>query len=58
MMALISSSTPLGQLVKEQADWFKESKFGLWEATIQSEAPVSISGLLFSMNNANINILK
>jgi len=58
MTAFIGSSIPLGRLVKEQADWFKESKFGLWEATIQSEAPVSVGWLLFSMNNTNINILK
>jgi len=57
-MALIGSSIPLGWLVKEQADWFKELKFGLWEATIQSEAPVSVGWLLFSTNNTNIDILK
>jgi len=56
--ALIGSSIPLGQIVKEQADWFKESKFGLWEVTIQTEAPVSVGWLLFSMNNTNTDILK
>jgi len=38
--ALIVCSMPLSKLLKEPGDWFKESKFGLWEATIQTEAPV------------------
>jgi len=58
MTALISSSILLGRLVKKQADWFKESKFVLWEATIQTEAPVSVGWLLFAMNNTNTDILK
>jgi len=57
-MALIGSSIRLGRLVKKQADWFKESKFVLWEATIQTEAPVSVGWLLFAMNNTNTDILK
>jgi len=57
-MALIGSSIPLSRIVKEQANWFKESKYGLWEATIQTEAPVSVGWLLFSMNNTNTDILK
>jgi len=44
--------------VKEQADWFKESKFRLWEATTQTEAPASVGWLLFSTNNTNTDILK
>jgi len=56
--ALIGSSIPLGQIVKEQANWFKESKFRLWEATIQTEAPVSVGWLLFFTNNTNTDILK
>ncbi len=55
---LIGSSILLGQIVKEQAKWFKESKFGLWEVTIQTEAPVSVGWLLFSTNNTNTDILK
>jgi len=56
--ALISSSIPLGCILKEQGDWFKESKFGLWEATIQTKVPVSVGWLLFSTNNTNTDILK
>jgi len=56
--ALIGSSIPLGQIVKEQAKWFKESKFGLWEVTIQTEAPVSVGWLLFSTNNTITDILR
>jgi len=56
--ALIGSSIPLGRIMKEQGDWFKESKFGLWEATIQTKVPVSVGWLLFSTNNTNTDILK
>jgi len=56
--ALIGSSIPLGRLMKEQNEWFKESCFGLWESTIHMEAPVSVSWLLFSTNNTYTDILK
>jgi len=42
--ALIGSSVPLGQIVKEQGDWFKESKFGLWEGNYPNRSP-SLSGV-------------
>jgi len=44
--------------MKAQSNWFKESRFGLWEANIQTEAPVSVGWLLFSMNNISTKILK
>ena len=56
--ALIGCSIPLGRIMKEQSGWFKETRFGLWEATIQTESPVSVGWLLFSMNNTNTEILK
>jgi len=56
--ALIGTSIPLGWATKVQSDWFKESRFGLSEANIQTEAPVSVGWLLFSMNNINTEILK
>jgi len=49
---------PLGQIMKAQCDWFKETRFGLWEANIQTEALVSVGWLLFSTNNINTEILK
>jgi len=36
----------------------RETRFGLWEATIQTESPVSIGWLLFSTNFTNTDILK
>jgi len=39
--ALIGGSILLGRLLKERIDWFKESKYSLWEVMIQMEAPVS-----------------
>jgi len=54
---LIGCSMPLGKIIKEQNAWFK-NRYGLWEATIQAESPVSVGWLLFSMNNMNTEILK
>ncbi len=56
--ASIGCSIPLGWIMKEQSGWFKETRFGLWEATIQTEFPVSVGWLLFSTNNTNTEILK
>jgi len=56
--ALIGCSIPLGKIMKEQSNWFKESRFGLWDVTIQTESPVSVSWLLFLTNNMNTEILK
>jgi len=39
-------------------DWFKETRYKLWKANIQTEALVSIEWLLFSTNNIITNILK
>jgi len=44
--------------MKEQNAWFKETRYGLWEATIQTESPISVGWLLFSTNNTNTEILK
>ncbi len=57
-LALISTSIPLGRIMKAQSDWFKELRFRLWEANIQTEAPMSVGWLLFWMNNINMEILK
>jgi len=46
------------KFMKELGDWFKETKFGLWEANIQMEAPVLVGWLLFSTNNTNTDIFK
>ena len=56
--ALLGCSVPLGKIMKEHNDWFRETCFGLWEATIQTKAPVSIGWLLFSTNNTNMDLLK
>jgi len=57
-MALLGCSIPLGKIMKEHNNWFRETRFGLWEATIQMEAPVSARWLLFSTNMTNTDILK
>jgi len=57
-MALLGCSIPLGKIMKENNDWFQETRFRLWEATIQTKAPVLIGWLLFSANNTNTDILK
>jgi len=44
--------------MKMQMDWFKEMQYGIWEANIQTEAPVSVSWLLFLTNNINTDIQK
>jgi len=44
--------------MKENSDWFRETRFGLWEATIQTQSPVSVGWLLFSTNSTNTEILK
>jgi len=58
MMALIGISIPLGKIMKENNDWFRETRFGLWEAMIQTESPLSVGWLLFSTNTTNTDILK
>jgi len=32
--ALIRSSIPLGKIMKENNDWLRKTRYGLWEATI------------------------
>jgi len=56
--ALLGCSVLLGKIMKEHNDWFRETRISLWEATIQTEAPVSIGWLLFSTNNTNTDLLK
>jgi len=55
---LISTSLPLRKIMKAQSDWFKETRFGLREVSIQTESPVSVGWLLFSINNINMDVLK
>jgi len=57
-MALIGTSVPLGKIMKEHKDWFRETRFGLWDAMIQTESPVSVGWLLFSTNMTNTKILE
>jgi len=57
-MVLVGMSLPLGKITKAPSDWFKETWYGIWEASIQTEAPVSVGWLLFSTNNINTDILK
>jgi len=58
MTVLIGTSMPLGRIMKAQSNWFKETRFGLWEVNIQTEAPILVGWLLFSTNNINTEILK
>jgi len=57
-MTSLLGSVPFGKIMMEKGDWFRESKFDLWEATIQMDAPVSVGWLLFSTNTINTTILK
>jgi len=57
-MALVGMSILLGEIMKMQMDWSKETQYGIWEANIQTEAPVSVGWLLFLTNNINTDILK
>jgi len=43
-------SVPLPKLLKSLGNWFHEMRCGLWHAMIQSECPVLVRWLLFSMN--------
>jgi len=58
MMVLLGCSIPLGKIMKENNNWFRETRFSLQEATIQMEAPVLVGWLLFSTNTTNTDILK
>jgi len=57
-MALLGCSILLGKIMKENNNWFRETRFGLWEATIQMEALVLVGWLLFLTNTTNTDILK
>jgi len=57
-MVLISCSSPLSKIMKENGNSFQEAHFGMWEADIQTGTPVSIGWLLFSTNNTNMMVLK
>jgi len=57
-MALVGMSIPLGKIMKAQSEWLKETRYGIWEANIQTEVLVSIGWLLFSTNNINTAILQ
>jgi len=57
-MVLISCSSPLSKIMKENGDWFWETRFGMWEVDIQTEAPISIGWLHFSTNTTNMMVLK
>jgi len=50
MAILIGLSMPFVMFIKKLSPWCKEKKFGLWEASLQSEKLVSIGWLLFLMN--------
>jgi len=50
MTLLISLSMPFVTFIKKLSPWCKEKKYGLWEASLQSEKPTSIGWLLFSTN--------
>jgi len=47
---LLGLSTPFVTFIKKLSPWCKEKKYGLWEASLQSEKPTSIGWLLFSTN--------
>jgi len=50
MALLLGLSTPFVTFIKKLSPWCKEKKYGLWEASLQSEHPMSIGWLLFSTN--------
>jgi len=55
---LIGLSMPFILFIKKLSPWCKQKKFGLWEASLQSEKPVSIGWLLFSTNSMDLVLFK
>jgi len=55
---LIGLSSPFVTFIKKLSPWCKEKKYGLWEASLQSEKPTSIGWLLFSTNTMDTIPLK
>jgi len=55
---LIGLSTPFVTFIKKLSLWCKEKKYGLWEASLQSEKPTSLGWLLFSTNTMDVLSLK
>jgi len=55
---LIGLSMPFITFIKKLSPWCKEKKYGLWEASLQSEKPTSIGWLLFSTNTMDVLPLK
>jgi len=58
MALLIGLSTPFITFIKKLSPWCKEKKYGLWEASLQSEKPTLIGWLLFSTNTMDVLPLK
>jgi len=56
--ALLGCSIPLAKVLKTLGNWFCETKYGLWQATIQSKWLVSVRWLLFSTNNIDTEMMK
>jgi len=44
--------------MKALAPWFHKKQFGLWQAALQSEKPMSLGWLLFSTQIMDIDVLK
>jgi len=57
-MALLGFHELLTKVLKEAGPWFRKTKFGIWKSTLQSEKPISLGWLLFSMNNMDIEVLR
>jgi len=55
---LIEFSLPLSKIMNKNGDWFRESRFGMWETGIQTKSPISIGWLLFLTKSTNTGILK
>jgi len=58
MTLLLGISNPFVTFIKKLSPWCKEKKYGLWEASLQSEKPTSIGWLLFSTNTMDLLLLK
>jgi len=55
---LLGLSTPFVTFIKKLSPWCKEKKYGLWEASLQSEKPTSVGWLLFSTTTMDVLPLK
>ncbi len=56
--ALLGFRKPFPNIIKATATWLRKTKFGLWKSSLQSEKPVLLGWLLFSMSTMDVEVLR